>query len=152
MVSSHGLLHVNLNVSDIECSVEFYTQAMGFQVVLAFEEVVDIGQGPETMRQVILTVPDTRTLFALTHAPSQQIGSRGLNHLGLVLMSDESVAEITQRVTNLGGSIQSNGTREWAGVSEAFAYIRDPDGYAIEISTQAILYAQLADQDTAADI
>jgi catechol 2,3-dioxygenase-like lactoylglutathione lyase family enzyme len=49
---------------------------------------------------------------------------------------------MVQRVTAHGGAVQKQGTREGARVTEAFAYVRDPDGYALELSTQAILYAQ----------
>ena len=145
MVCSYGFLHVNLNVSDLARSVRFYTEALGFAVVSEAEERVDVGAGPEPLRQVILTVPQTRTLLALTSAPSLPVGPGGLNHLGLVLDADEGVTEMAQRVTALGGAVHKQGRREGAGVAEAFAYVRDPDGYAIELSTQAILYAQGAE-------
>jgi catechol 2,3-dioxygenase-like lactoylglutathione lyase family enzyme len=144
MVRSYGLLHVNLNVRDLVRSVRFYMEALGFVVVSEAEETVDFGSGPEPLCQVILTVPQTRTLLALTSAPSLPVGPGGLNHLGLVLDTDEGVAEMVQRVTALGGAVHKQGRREGAGVVEMFAYVRDPDGYAIELSTQAILYAQCA--------
>jgi predicted nucleotidyltransferase len=110
------------------------------------EETVDFGTGPESVRQVILTVPQTRTILALTHAPSLPVGPGGLNHLGLVLESDEEVTQMVQRVPTFGGVVQKQGRREGAGIAEAFAYVRDPDGYAIELSTQALLYRQLRER------
>jgi len=145
MIRSRGLLHVNLNVSDLKRSVQFYTEALGFVIVCEFRETVDPGLGPDTISQVILTVPATRTILALTQGPSFPVAAGGLNHLGLVLDSDEDVTEMVQRATAHGGTIQKEGTRERAGVSEAFAYIRDPDGYAIELSTQAVLYAMFTE-------
>ena len=145
MARSYGLLHVNLNVSDLSRSVRFYTQALGITVVSEAEETVDFGAGPELLHQVILTVPQTCTLLVLTAAPSLPVGPGGLNHVGLVLDSDEGVTEMAQRVTALGGAVHKQGRREGARVAEAFAYVRDPDGYAIELSTQAILCAQCAD-------
>jgi lactoylglutathione lyase len=145
MMHSYGLLHVNLNVSDLARSVRFYTEALGFAVVSEAAETVDVGAGPEPLHQVVLTVPQTRTLLALTSAPSLPIGPGGLNHLGLVLATDEGVMEMAQRVAACGGAVDKQGRREVAGVSEAFAYVRDPDGYAIELSTQAILYEQGVD-------
>ena len=65
-----------------------------------------------------------------------------------MLEADEGVTEIAQRVTALGGTVHQQGRREVAGVAEAFAYVRDPDGYAIELSTQPILYAQCADRSS----
>src|SRR5262249_42880741 len=69
MMHSYGLLHVNINVSDLARSVRFYTEALGFVVVCESTETVDFGSGPETISQVILTIPKTRTILALTHAP-----------------------------------------------------------------------------------
>lgn len=142
-----GLLHVNLNVRDILCSVRFYTEALGFVLVSDSEETVDFGAGPERLRQVILTVPQSRTILALTQAPSLQIGAVGLNHLGLILESDEDVTIMVERVPRYGGIVQKQGQRESVGLSEAFAYVRDPDGYAVELSTQKILYAQMSEKE-----
>jgi len=81
-------------------------------------------------------------MAAWTRACSSSARPEGRNHLGLVLTSDESCALILARIEGYGGSIQKRGTRAAGGVSEEFAYVRDPDGYAIELSTQAILYSQ----------
>jgi lactoylglutathione lyase len=147
MVHNHGLLHVNLNVSDMNRTVRFYTEVLGFVSVTDSEETIDFGRGPESVRQVILTVPQTRTILALTQASSLAVGPGGLNHLGLILASDEAVTEMVQHVSAFGGTVQRQGRREEAGITEAFAYVRDPDGYAIELSTQAILYRHLFEQE-----
>ena len=144
MIQSHGLLHVNLNVSDVDRSIRFYTGALGFVLVSDSVETVDLGAGPEPLRQAALTVLQTRTLLALTHSPSLQVGPTGLNHLGLILESDEEVTAIVQRVPVCGGIVQKQGRRENLGISEVFAYVRDPDGYAVELSTQAILYHSIS--------
>jgi len=143
MPDSRGLLHVNLNVSDLERSLRFYTEALGFVSVSVTEETADAGTGAGVVRQAVLTIPRTSTILALTEGDSFEVGPRGLNHLGLVLVSDEACHPILERVERLGGTIQKQGVREAAGVSEVFAYVRDPDGYAVELSTQAIVYSQL---------
>lgn len=148
MVRTYGLLHVNLNVSDITCSVRFYLEALGFVLVSDSEEIVDFGAGPELLRQVILTVPQSRTILALSQVPSLPVGAVGLNHLGLILESDEDVTTLVERVPRCGGTVQKQGRREGLGIAEAFAYVRDPDGYAVELSTQKILYAQFSEQNT----
>ena len=68
----------------------------------------------------------------------------GLNHVGLILESDSECSAIVERVLASGGSVQKSGLREAGGISEAFAYVRDPDGYALELSTQAILYDRIS--------
>jgi catechol 2,3-dioxygenase-like lactoylglutathione lyase family enzyme len=143
MTSRRGFLHLNLNVSSLETSVRFYRDALGFRLVHSSEEVVDFGSGPETVRQVVLTIPSSETLFALTQARSLPIGPGGLNHLGLILASDSECSALAERVLASGGSVQKSGLREAGGISEAFAYVCDPDGYALELSTQAILYDRI---------
>jgi catechol 2,3-dioxygenase-like lactoylglutathione lyase family enzyme len=140
MTRRRGFLHLNLNVSSLETSIRFYCDALGFRVVQSSEDVVDFGLGPETIKQVILTIPSSQTIFALSQAKSLPVGPGGLNHVGLILESDSDCSRIAERVAALGGSVQKSGRRELGGISEEFAYVRDPDGYALELSTQAILY------------
>jgi catechol 2,3-dioxygenase-like lactoylglutathione lyase family enzyme len=70
----------------------------------------------------------------------------GLNHWGLVVAHDGVVQRMADRVVASGGTLSKLGRREGGGVSEAFAYVRDPDGYAVELSTQAVLYALTKDR------
>jgi catechol 2,3-dioxygenase-like lactoylglutathione lyase family enzyme len=78
MARNNGLLHVNLNVSDMNRAVRFYTDALGFVLVSDSEEAVDLGAGSEPLRQVVLTVPQTQTIFALTQESSLQVGPGGV--------------------------------------------------------------------------
>ena len=144
MTTRRGFLHLNLNVSTLEKSVRFYRDAFGFRVVQSSEEVVDLGSGPETVQLAILTIPSSQTIFALTQADSLPVGPGGFNHAGLILGSDSECSAILERIEALGGSVQKQGRREVGGISEEFAYVRDPDGYAIELSTQAILYDRIS--------
>lgn len=142
MALSYGLLHVNLNVSNLARSLQFYMDGLGFTMISEAKETVTFGSSPETLHQAILTVPSTHTILALTYAASLPVGPGGLNHLGLIVNDDEDVIELVKRVTTLGGTVQKQGRRAEGGKSETFAYVRDPDGYVIELSTQALLYAQ----------
>ena len=53
------------------------------------------------------------------------------------LRTDADLEALISRVMANGGSIQKHGTRQQSRESEAFAYVRDPDGYSLELSTQA---------------
>ncbi|MBY0401010.1 VOC family protein [Myxococcota bacterium] len=143
MANRRGLLHINLNVSSLDRSVRFYRDALGFREVERREEIADLGSGPEKIHQAVLTIPRSETILALTHAASLPVGPGGLNHVGLILEADVECTEIVARVEALGGAVQKRGRREEDGVAEEFAYVRDPDGYAIELSTQAILYERI---------
>lgn len=140
---SRGLLHVNLNVADLDRSLRFWTGALGFRVVSEEEGRIDRGHGEETVRQAVLTVEGSDTLLALTQAASLPLGAGSLNHLGLILDEDAELEPLLARVEELGGRVGRSGRREEKGVSETFAYVRDPDGHAVELSTQAMLYSLL---------
>ncbi len=68
------------------------------------------------------------------------VGPHGVSHFGLVVQ-DAEVEAITKKVESCGGTIIEKGLREDNGVQESFAYVRDPDGYIIEISSQQIVFS-----------
>lgn len=110
--------HVQLKVSSLEHSVEFYTTIIGFQIL------------EQTANTAYLTVDGTTSLISLIEAPhavSQQ-GFTGLYHVALLLPTRTDLGNIIQHF------IQTN-TRLGAAdhdVSEAL-YLNDPDGNGIEI-------------------
>ena len=46
MDDSRGLLHVNLNVSNLERSIRFYCEGLGLLLVSDSSETIDRGDGP----------------------------------------------------------------------------------------------------------
>jgi catechol 2,3-dioxygenase-like lactoylglutathione lyase family enzyme len=139
-----GLRHLNLNVSQLERSVAFYTSCFGLTEIERFEEqAVDKHGRPQRLRQAVLASPRTRDLLALSEWEEAPVGAGGLDHFGFVLESDAELPRLLDLVRESGGSIGRTGTREYRGCSEAFAYVNDPDGYAIELATQAALYSRV---------
>ena len=110
--------HVQLKVSDLERSVEYYTAIIGFQVLNQTEDTA------------YLTVDGTSSLISLVevrNAASPQ-GFTGLYHFALLLPTRKDLGNIVQHF------IQHN-VRIGAAdhdVSEAL-YLNDPDGNGIEI-------------------
>ena len=110
--------HVQLKVSDLERSVEYYTAIIGFQVLNQTEDTA------------YLTVDGTSSLISLVevrNAVSPQ-GFTGLYHFALLLPTRKDLGNIVQHF------IQHN-VRIGAAdhdVSEAL-YLNDPDGNGIEI-------------------
>ncbi|OPX55289.1 lactoylglutathione lyase [Oceanospirillum multiglobuliferum] len=121
------LLHTMLRVGDLQRSIDFYTQVMGmtllrrsenpeYQYTLAF-----LGYGEET---------DT-TVLELTYnwgVESYDMG-KAFGHLAVEV---EDVYQACDKIRASGGVI----TREPGpvkGGSTEIAFVRDPDGYAIEL-------------------
>lgn len=137
--SSRGLAHVNLNVTDVDRSARFYAGVLGMQIHSDTRETIEKGGRPVALRQVVLTTPGCGDLLALTQGETFPVGSGGLNHVGYIFESDDDVRAAVRNVERCGGKVCSQGDREHAGLREAFAYVQDPDGYDVELSTQAIL-------------
>jgi catechol 2,3-dioxygenase-like lactoylglutathione lyase family enzyme len=146
MPRCRGLAHVNLNVTDVDRSARFYSEVLGMEIHSDITETIDKDGRSVELRQVVLTTRGRGDLLALTHGSILPVGSGGLNHIGFIFDSDEEVRAAILRVERHGGKLRSHGDREQDGVREAFAYIQDPDGYDVELSTQAILLTGIANR------
>jgi catechol 2,3-dioxygenase-like lactoylglutathione lyase family enzyme len=139
-----GLRHINLNVSDLDRSERFYAQAFDLVVVdRSADDGIEKYGRVQRVEQVLLASRESRDLIALSRWEQAPIGPGGLDHIGFVLDSDTELAALLARVVAAGGSVGRNGERMVHGCRERFAYLRDPDGYAIELSTQAGIYSLL---------
>ena len=141
MSKSIGLLHLNLNVTDIVRSEHFYQQVFGYvRIVDTSGEIQRDGQNL-FVKQIILGIPGANDLLALSELTGATVGTGGMSHFGIIV-EDAEVEALANKVVAYGGTILEHGVREENGVAEPFAYVRDPDGYAIEIASQSIVYAQ----------
>jgi mycothiol synthase len=141
MSKSIGLLHLNLNVTDIVRSEHFYQQVFGYvRIVDTSGEIQRDGQNL-FVKQIILGIPGANDLLALSELTGATVGTGGMSHFGIIV-EDAEVEALAKKVVACGGIILEHGVREENGVVEPFAYVRDPDGYAIEIASQSIVYAQ----------
>jgi catechol 2,3-dioxygenase-like lactoylglutathione lyase family enzyme len=140
MSENAGVAHLNLNVSDVARSERFYVEALGFVRLADTSEEVEYEGRRFVLKQIVVGRPSGRDLLALSEAPGVPVGPGGMNHYGVVV-PDAEVHVIAERVTAAGGSVLRKGRRSHNGVEEAYAYVQDPDGYKIEVSSQAILYA-----------
>ena len=136
MAASLGIRHVNLNVADLGRSMRFYTEAFGFTVLTESPETITVAGREVEPRQAMLTTPGAGDLLALTQAAAGPVGPGGVNHLGIVYASNADVEAAIARAVRAGGEVMRQGVREACGMREVFAYVRDPDDYAIELSTQ----------------
>ena len=67
-MKTRGLLHLNLNVSDLARSVRFRRELFGLEVVATSDGDEEIDGRHVRISQVVLRTPGTRELFALTQA------------------------------------------------------------------------------------
>jgi len=122
MIRTQGLTHIHLVVRDLDRSLMFYKDVFGL------EERFRDGHC-----MVFLNTPDSQDLITLNEDPNEaeMAGvSGGVNHFGFRLAEGSSLDAAITDVEAAGGTLVKRGEHA-PGVP--FAYIRDPDGYVIEL-------------------
>ncbi len=121
MIKTQGLTHIHLVVRDLERSLAFYKGAFGLE-----ERFRD---GP---KMVFLNTPGTTDLITLNEdgAERDRAGvSAGVAHFGFRRV-DTELDEAIEVVEAHGGALIEKGEHH---PGHAYAYVRDPDGYVIEL-------------------
>ena len=122
MVKTQGLYHIHLTVRDLDRALRFY------QSVFGMEELFRSGR---TM--VFLTTPGSRDLITLNQnvAAGDKAGDcGGIAHFGFRLADASQLDAAVHAVEAGGGQLVDRGEHA-PGVP--YAYVRDPDGYVIEL-------------------
>lgn len=121
MVKTHGLTHIHLAVRDLHRSLRFYRQVFGMEE--------RFWSGP-TM--VFLSTPGAQDLITLRQVGTDESAgdSGGIAHFGFGLQLGEDLDAAINAVVASGGALVERGEHA-PGVP--FAYIKDPDGYVIEL-------------------
>jgi catechol 2,3-dioxygenase len=117
--------HVVLNVSDLERSVRFYTQVLGFRVSDVYTP--DIAPGG----MVFMRCNADHHGVALVGKLAGQSPSAELNHLAFEVGTLDEVLRAREHLEKHGVAIDFEGRRR-AGVQIAVEF-RDPDGHRLEI-------------------
>jgi catechol 2,3-dioxygenase-like lactoylglutathione lyase family enzyme len=118
MIKTHGLTHINLVVRDLERSLRFYEDVFGVKEYYRDETSVQV-LGPGR-HDVIAFEKDKRGA-----------GKKGgLTHFGFRLVRASDIDSAVREVERAGGKILRRG--EFA-PGFPFVYVKDPDGYEIEI-------------------
>ncbi|MDX1398369.1 MAG: lactoylglutathione lyase [Oceanospirillum sp.] len=121
------LLHTMLRVGDLQKSIEFYTNVMGMKLLRQSENeeykytLAFLGYGDES---------DT-TVIELTYnwgTSEYDLGS-GFGHLAIEV---DDVYSACDKIRAAGGTITREPGPVKGGTTE-IAFVRDPDGYAIEL-------------------
>ncbi|MFE2170598.1 VOC family protein [Streptomyces sp. NPDC059447] len=120
--------HVGLNVTDLERSLAFYRDALGFQV---------LGEGKEEGRRFAFLGQEGELVLTLwqqadgAYAPT----AAGLHHLAFSAAAIEEVRAYEERLRGLGVEFAYEGVvahRE--GAASGGIFFHDPDGTRLEIS------------------
>jgi catechol 2,3-dioxygenase len=119
--STAGIRHIHLLVADLERSTRFYGEAFGMREM--FRDGNDL---------VFLNTPGTHDSLALHLMDGdERVGrSGGYEHFGITVMERDQLDDAIAAIEAAGGALVEKGEHA-PGVP--YAYVRDPDGYIIEI-------------------
>lgn len=118
MVKTHGLTHIALAVADPERSLRFYQSVFGVEEYHRDDDSIQVkGPGPADI-----------IVFDRSHERVGQPG--GIDHFGFRLVDPADIDLAVREVEAAGGTLVRRGE---FGPGLLYAYVKDPDGYVIEI-------------------
>ena len=118
MIHTHGLSHIALSVADPDRSLKFYAAVFGVREYFRSASTIQaLGPGPHDV-------------LAFEKRPEAAGAPGGIIHFGFRLTRPEDIAAAIESVRAAGGTVTSQG--EFA-PGLPYAFVRDPDGYEIEI-------------------
>ena len=114
--------HVHLKVADLDRAVEFYSGALGFEVMVRWPGAAFLSAGGYHHHIGLNT-------WESAGAGPPPPGTTGLYHVAIRYPSRGALADAARRVLRAGVALSGASDH---GVSEAL-YLRDPDGNGIEL-------------------
>ena len=118
MVKTHGLTHIALCVVDPDRALAFYRAVFGVREYFRDASTIQaLGPGPHDV-------------IAFEKRPADAGSAGGIIHFGFRLTRPDDIDGAVAAVQDAGGTVLSRGS---FGPGLPYAFVRDPDGYEIEI-------------------
>ena len=118
MIKTHGLSHVALAVLDPDRSLAFYQSVFGVREYFRDDSTIQV------------LGPGQYDVLAFEKRPAGAGVPGGIIHFGFRLTRPEDIDAAVSAVESAGGTLTSRGE---FGPGLPYAFVRDPDGYEIEI-------------------
>jgi catechol 2,3-dioxygenase-like lactoylglutathione lyase family enzyme len=142
-MASISFAHSGLCVSDLEASLRFYTEGLGFELAEGYDvgdevaDTLEVPHGVQLRSQMIVKDGTKIELLGWTSPgvhgrPSQTRNQLGLTHLSFTV---EDMPAVEARLVTLGGTvIDSTRTHiDMGGATLDLLFLADPDGTRIEL-------------------
>jgi catechol 2,3-dioxygenase-like lactoylglutathione lyase family enzyme len=122
-----GISHVDLSVTDVEASAEWYVTVLGLKRLAR--------QDLDGRVMVVLAHPETRLVVGLNQHEDRTVDrfdetSPGLDHVGFSVDERDDLDELDQRLTEMG--VDHSPVTDAPSGSGAALVFRDPDNIQLE--------------------
>jgi len=135
MIRPIDVAHVNLNVTDLERAIRFYTDLLGFTVAFQYEGAVawlNFGQYREGVGGPGQGFHDLALYRVARPALEDRRQRAGMNHVALRLASPDEVDRAAEFLATKGIMVLK-GPQTHKEDNDRYLYFEDPDGNMIEL-------------------
>ncbi len=140
MIRIVDVAHVNLNVTDLDRSLRFYTDLLGFQVAFQYEGAVawlNLGQYVDEARGMGRGFHDLALYQVPLGLPEDARKRAGMNHLALRLATPAEV-DAAAALLRARGVRVLKGPLTHKEDNDRYVYLEDPDGNVIELVSSTL--------------
>jgi catechol 2,3-dioxygenase-like lactoylglutathione lyase family enzyme len=140
MIEPFDVAHVNLNVTDLERAIRFYTEILGFQIAFQYEDAVawlNFGQYRDHVKGLGHAFHDVALYKVVNPAPEDRRRRAGMNHMALRLRTPQEIDRAAEYLQSKGVKVLK-GPLTHKEDRDRYLYFEDPDGNMIELVASTV--------------